>query len=77
MNIDKLKEVADRIVEFCEEPLTFEEILQKLVLFYHLRLNFLQYAIIGSTVRSYLAWLKDIGRLEVDYEDGRMQWKAL
>jgi glyoxylase-like metal-dependent hydrolase (beta-lactamase superfamily II) len=77
MNIDKLKEISDHIIEICEEPLAFEEILQKLLIFYHLKLNFMQYALLGSTVRSYLAWLKDIGRLDVDFEEGKMLWRAV
>ena len=34
----------------------------------------MQYALVGSTVRSYLAWLKDTGKLDVCYEDSRMLW---
>ena len=30
--------------------------------------------LVGSTVRSYLAWLKDTGRLTALFEDGWMRW---
>ncbi len=76
-NIDKVHEIADRIVEFCREPAGFEAVLRRLFLDYGLVMNFEQYALVGSTVRSYLAWLKDSGRLEALFEDGQLLWRAV
>ncbi len=76
-NIDKVHEIAQKIVEFCGEPLIFERILQKLFREFSLTMNFEQYVLVGSTVRSYLAWLKDAGKLEYLFEDGQMLWKAI
>ncbi len=73
-NIDKVNEVADRIVELCAEARGFEEILQRLFTEYGLQMSFEQYALVGSTVRSYLAWLLDEGRVEARAEDGRLLW---
>ena len=75
LNIDKVHEVAERIVSICEEPLCFENILQKLFAVYGLTMNFQQYVLVGSTVRSYLAWLKDSGRLQVEFEDHMLLWR--
>lgn len=75
INIDKVHEVADIIVSLCREPLCFEHILQKLFEAYDLEMNFQQYALVGSTVRSYLAWLKDSGRLQADFEDNMLLWR--
>ena len=77
LNIDKTLEVAAKIVEICKEPQIFEEVLQKLFTEYSMKMNFDQYVLIGSTVRSYLAWLKNEGRLDVDFVDSRMLWKAV
>ena len=74
-NIDKVHEVAERIVSICGEPLCFEHILQKLFTLYGLTMNFQQYALVGSTVRSYLAWLKDNGQLTADFEDNMLLWR--
>ena len=68
-NIDKVREIADRILNFCKEPLNFEVILQKLFAEYDLTMNFEQYVLVGSTVRSYLAWLKDMGSLEAEFKN--------
>lgn len=74
-NIDKVHEIAEKIVDICKEPQSFETILQKLFTEYHLKMTFEQHVLVGSTVRSYLAWLKDQGRLEVVFEDNMLLWK--
>lgn len=74
-NIDKVLEIADHIVERCAEPVIFEELLKRLFDDYGLTLTFEQYALVGSTVKSYLAWLKDTGRLTVLFEDNRLLWR--
>ena len=38
-------------------------------------MNFEQYVLVGSTVRSYLSWLKDSGRLAADFEDNMLLWR--
>jgi glyoxylase-like metal-dependent hydrolase (beta-lactamase superfamily II) len=74
-NIDKVLEIAERIVLLCAEPLCFEAILQRLFRGYALTMNFEQYVLVGSTLRSYLAWLKDSGELAVSFEDGMLLWR--
>ena len=73
-NIDQVNEIADRILTLCEIPCCFEELLRQLFDVYALTMNFEQYVLVGSTVRSYLAWLKDAGRLDVSFEENRMLW---
>ena len=73
-NIDKVREIAEKIVTLCKEPISFERILQKLFTEYNLTMNFEQHALVGSTVRSYLAWLKDTGRLNAEFEDNMLLW---
>lgn len=75
-NIDKVHEIADKIVELCQTPSTFETILQKLFAHYGLTMTFEQYALVGSTVRSYLAWLKDTGRLDVEITDSLLRFRT-
>lgn len=76
-NMDRVMEISHRIAEICREPLCFEVILQKLFGEYDLAMNFQQYALIGSTVRSYLSWMKDSGRLNVRFEEHMMLWESL
>ena len=62
-------------MELCEEPLCFEVLLKKLFDVYALKMNFEQYVLVGSTVRSYLSWLKDTGRLQAKFEDNMLLWE--
>ena len=76
-NIRKVMEIADKITDTCREPLCFETILQKLFTDYGLTMNFEQYVLVGSTVRSYLAWLKDAGRIDSLFENNLLLWKRV
>ena len=35
------------------------------------------HVLVGSTVRSYLSWLRDSGRMDVEFADNRLLWKAI
>ena len=76
-NLDKVAEIAGVILDLCREPLCFEALLRKLFARYGLAMNFEQYALVGSTVRSYLSWLKDTGRLSARFEDDLLLWQCL
>lgn len=76
-NIDKVNEIAEKILGLCGEPRTFENILQNLFAEYKLTMSFEQHVLVGSTVRSYLAWLKDSGKLAVNFENSLMIWKRI
>lgn len=76
-NIDKVLEVAEKILTLCPEPRCFEEILQGLFATFAMMMDFQQYVLVGSTLRSYLAWLKDAGRVQVAFEDNRMLWQRV
>lgn len=71
-NIDKVNEVAEDILSLCAVPMSFEEILQTLFTRYGLTMNFEQYALVGSTVRSYLTWLKEAGRLQAEFVENSL-----
>ena len=75
-NFDTVHEIADRIVSLCREPKCFEQILQALFAHYGLIMNFEQYALVGSTVKSYLTWLKETGRVQAAFENNLLLWRA-
>ena len=76
-NINKVKEIADKIVSFCDDYVSIDALLKKLFDEYSMTMTFEQHALVGSTVRSYLAYLKDNGRLEVNFENNMMRWRAI
>lgn len=77
LNIEKVLGIAEKITGLCRETLTFEEILKKLFDDYSLKMSFEQYVLVGSTVRSYLAWLKDEGKLSAEFEENRLLWRTV
>lgn len=74
-NIDKVQQIAEKIIGLCAKPLCFESILQRLFTEYALTMNFEQYVLVGSTVRSYLSWLKDTGKLNARFENNMLLWE--
>ena len=75
-NIDTVNEIAGRIKSICTQPVNFEALLKRLFDEYALELSFEQYALVGSTVKSYLAWLMDKGQLKATCENNMLLWKA-
>jgi glyoxylase-like metal-dependent hydrolase (beta-lactamase superfamily II) len=76
-NREKVLEIAEHIVSICAQPIIFEGVLKRVFQDYGLTMDFAQYVLVGSTVRSYLSWLKDGGRLAVEFSDGELLWKAV
>lgn len=76
-NIDKVHEIADTILDICREPTAFEFILQKIFDHYSLPMNFEQHELIGCTTRSYLTWLKELGRLQAVIENHLLLWNTI
>lgn len=74
-NRDQVHGIAERILSICEKPVNFEGILQEVFRGYGFVMNFEQYVLVGSTVRSYLSWLKDNGKLDAMFEDSMLLWQ--
>jgi glyoxylase-like metal-dependent hydrolase (beta-lactamase superfamily II) len=77
INIDKVYEIAEKIITICAEPLCFEQVLQKIFLLYDLSMTFEQYVLVGSTVKSYLSWLKDNNRINSLFENNLLLWNKV
>ncbi|MEA4929557.1 MAG: MBL fold metallo-hydrolase [Candidatus Limiplasma sp.] len=73
----KVLAVADFLLEVCRTPIPFEIALQQVFAHYGLTMNYEQYALVGSTIRSYLAWLKDTGRVSVLFAEHQMLWQTV
>ena len=75
INRDKVNEISDFIYQCCRSATIFEVILQTVFEHYQLTMDATQYVLVGSTVRSYLAYLCDSGRLEYIFQDNKMLWQ--
>ena len=74
LNIAK---VHDKIAGICKASAVFDDILKGIFDDYGLEMTFEQHALVGSTVRSYLAWLEGSGRVRSDISDNRLIWTAV
>nr|WP_326127331.1 MBL fold metallo-hydrolase [uncultured Oscillibacter sp.] len=71
LNRAKVLEICELVLHFCETPASPEEVLQKVFQHYQLAMDFNQYVLVGSTIRSYLSYLLDRGDLSVDFTECR------
>jgi len=55
--------------------MNFENLLKKLLDHYSLTLNFNQYVLVGSTLKSYLSYLYDLKLVEAIFENNILLWK--
>ncbi len=76
-NIDKVLEIGDNLVKICKEPKCFDHVLQKVFDIYNLKMEPNQHALAGSCIRSYLAWLNDLERLNIFCENNILYWKSV
>ena len=74
-NARAITEVKERIFALCSMPVTFEALLKHIFDAYHLQMSAQQYALIGSTIRSYLSSMYEENVLEFFFEDNRMLWR--
>lgn len=74
-NREKVHELLGLIESLCGEPLVFEQVLKGVFDHFKLRLDWSQYVLAGSTVRSYLSYLYDEGRVVTEVQDNLLLWK--
>ena len=74
LNRGVVLEIIDKLLDICAEPICFESILQRVFTDYGLVMNFEQYVLVGNAIKSYLAYLRDSGKVDITYVDNMMLW---
>lgn len=74
-NLNKVCEILEQLIQICQTPLSFEEILKRIFDTFSLTMDMAQYVLVGSTIRSYLSYLADHGFLEIEIKDNMVLWK--
>lgn len=77
LNRQKVFDISNNIQSILKTPMCFEELLKQLFDEYGLLMNFEQYVLVGSTVRSYLSWLKDNEKIKAVFTDNLLLWSSL
>lgn len=77
INKERIVKNANLILTICEKNMPFEEILKQIFDLHNLTMNFEQYVLVGSTVKSYLAWLRDNGKLTIEFSNNVLFWRSI
>lgn len=83
-NINQLIDVNRRAVEhiledlekYCTIPRLTDDVIDHLFNINELKFNPMQYALIGSTVKSYLAYLQRHNRMEIECNSNKIYWHS-
>lgn len=76
-NKQKIQEIVELLLSFCQNPFSAEEILKKIFDHYHLTMNEQQYVLVGSTIRSYLSYLIEEEKLTTKIIDNRFLFQTV
>ena len=77
LNIDATLKNVDAIREIVASPKSVDDVLACVFGRFGLAMNLQQNVLVGSTVRSYLSYLKDEGLADYFFENNRMLWKKI
>jgi glyoxylase-like metal-dependent hydrolase (beta-lactamase superfamily II) len=73
-NRKKVLEISEKLLEWCQQPRIFEDILKLVFDEYQLTMDWNQYVLVGSTIRSFLAYLHDEGKLQTSFINNNIIW---
>ena len=75
INKNKVLSICEDILTICEDAKIFEDILKAIFDKYSLMMNATQYLLVGTTLKGYLTYLKNEGKIDFFFEDNKMLWK--
>lgn len=77
LNRENIFETERLLRHICAVPRTFDQILAEVFRHFRLNMNLGQYALVGSTVRSFLAWMADSGAVTHSAADSLLLWHTV
>ncbi len=77
LNKNKIEEICNKILDYCKNEVTFEQILKYIFDEYNLGMNTNQYVLIGSTIKSYLSYLCDDNKIKYEFKENKMLWQTI
>lgn len=76
-NIKNVFEVCDVIKRICKNAVSIDEIIEKLLGEFNIKLYVMQYELVGETARSYLSFLLDKKEIECVFNGNKLLWKTV
>ncbi len=74
INLEKVEEIYELLKSICAIPITFDDILKEVFDHYGLTMDFNQNVLVGSTIRSYLAYLHDRQEMHPSFVENKLWW---
>lgn len=76
INRQKVCEIEQVIKTICDTLKTTDDIISENFRRFNLTMTIEQYVLVGSTVRSYLSWMKDRGVFDFATDNSTLSWKV-
>ena len=73
-NLENTMKIMQQICEICTQGRTHEQILKQILDFYGLTLTYEQYALVGSTIRAYITYLLENGKIEGCFDGNELKY---
>ena len=77
LNSEAAREIIKTLEKICEKGLSYEQILKSIFEIYNLKMNVIQHAYIGATIKCYLSYLSDEEKIETIIDNNVMLWRTL
>lgn len=76
-NVDNINDVAAQILHVCTTPSSIEQIIYRLAEYYNIKVSCKQHILAEGMIKTYIAWLKENGRIEYIVEDNKLLWRTV
>ena len=74
VNKEQILKTESLLLEICKKPTAFDEILKQVFDYFSLSMTEGQFALVGSTIRSYLSKMQEEKLLDIEFKDNYMLW---
>lgn len=75
-NREKIEDIEAKLLRILKKRTVFDEILAEICADFGIVLDYGQYALAGSTIRSFLSYLRNEGKAGFSFENNKMLWSA-
>lgn len=77
VNREKAVKILELLLTLCKTPLAFEAILHEVFQHFSLTMDYGQYVLVGSTIRSNLSYLFDQGKMNAYADHNYLLWETI
>lgn len=74
LNQNIVKEIEEIIIEILDVEMSYEQLLKEICEYFKIELNIGQYALVGSTIKSFLTYLYDEKRIVCEIKNNILNW---